>query len=167
MAVEFYGAPSRDFLSRRARSRYKVSVFENFSSAAARHWNESSFLTGAGSEHLQEAAYLAGYAAECALKVLVQLGSVAGKKLGHDLAALSGPGLEMAVLFNPQLRRLHCDVSICVSSGLPAWNESYRYDETDAKSAHEYRDIILKSSTIAAAILTNLALDGTLTEIPV
>ena len=139
---------------------------ENYSSAAARHWNESHHLRCAGAEHWQEAAYLAGYAAECALKVLVDLGGVTGRKLGHDLIALSGPGLEMAVLFNPQLRRLHCDVSAAVSSGLPAWSESYRYDKTGEKSAVAYQDIISKSTDIANVVLVNLALDGSLTDIP-
>jgi len=139
---------------------------ENYSSAAARHWNESDFLRCADDEHWQESAYLAGYAAECALKVLVDFGGVAGRKLGHDLSALSGPGLEMAVLFNPQLRRLHCDVSAAVSSGLPAWSESYRYDKTGEKSSAEYLDIISKATTIAKVVLVNLTLDGSLKDIP-
>ena len=139
---------------------------ENYSSAAARHWNESGFLFSAGAEHWQEAAYLAGYAAECALKALVDLGSVTGRKFGHDLAALSGPGLEMAVLFNPQLRRLHYDVSAAVSSGLPAWSETYRYDKPGEKDPGQYREIISKATAIAKVVLVNLALDGSLDEIP-
>lgn len=139
---------------------------ENYSSAAARHWNESDFLKCAGPEHWQEAAYLAGYAAECALKVLVDRGGVVGRKLGHDLAALSGPGLEMAVLFNPQLRRLHYDVSASVLSGPPAWSESYRYEKTGEKSPAEYSDIISNATTIAKVVLANLTLDGSLTDIP-
>ncbi len=139
---------------------------ENYSSAAARHWNESGFLFSAGDEHWQEAAYLAGYAAECALKALVDIGSVTGRKFGHDLTALSDPGLEMAVLFNPHLRRLQYDVSATVSSGLPAWSETHRYDKTGEKNTVEYQEIILKATGIARVVLVNLALDGSLDEIP-
>lgn len=137
---------------------------ENYPSAAARHWNESAFLSDA--THWQEAAYLAGYAAECALKTLVNLGGVFGRKLGHDLAALTGPEFDMAVLFNPFLRRLHSDLSTTVAAGLPPWSEEHRYEETGSQTLAEYQSIVVTSCGLARVILVNLTLDGEWEEVP-
>lgn len=137
---------------------------EHYSSAAARHWNESAYLGTA--MHWQEAAYLAGYAAECALKVLVNLGGLFGRKFGHDLAALSGPGLEIAVLCNPLLRRLHSDLSATVSAGLPAWSEANRYEQTGARAPAEYENVVAKTCELARVVLVNLTLDGEWEEVP-
>ena len=137
---------------------------EDYPSAAARHWTESEFLTSQA--HWQEAAYLAGYAAECALKVLVNRGGVAGRKLGHDLVALSGHGLELAVLFNPLLRRCHTDLGHIVAAGLPAWSETQRYDRTGALPEAEYQSIAAQAAAVARAVLVTLVLDGDLPEVP-
>ncbi len=137
---------------------------ENFPSAAARHWAESAFLGNAA--HWQEAAYLGGYAAECALKALVNLGGVLGKPLGHDLAALSGPGLDMAVLLNPLLRRLHGPLSSAVATGIPAWSETMRYEGTGDRTHAEYQSIAGQTCELARLVLANLTLDGNWMEVP-
>ena len=136
---------------------------ENFPSAAARHWTESCFL--AAEAHWQEAAYLAGYAAECSLKALVELGGVLGRPLGHDLVALSGPGLEMAVLLNPRLRRLQNPLVCATASGLPPWSETQRYEATSARPPSEYEAMTRSSCEMARIVLTNLTLDGDWQEV--
>ena len=137
---------------------------ENFSSAAARHWTESHFLSAAS--HWQEAAYLAGYAAECALKALVGLGGVLGRPLGHDLAALSGSGLEMAVLLNPRLRRLQEPLASATAAGVPLWSETQRYEATGALQDAEYQAMAQSSCELARIVLANLTLDGDWQEVP-
>ena len=120
----------------------------------------------AAATHWQESAYLGGYAAECALKVLVGLGGVPGRPLGHDLFALSGEGLEMAVLFNPRLRRLHAPLAHAVVAGIPQWSETQRYEATNTLPEAHYESIARTSCRLAEIILTGLTLDGDLQEVP-
>jgi HEPN domain-containing protein len=78
---------------------------DDYASAAARHWDSSRFLADAA--RYQEAAYLAGYIAECSFKAFLERMMPTGqpRTFGHDLLALSDAALRMAVLLLPASRR--------------------------------------------------------------
>lgn len=136
---------------------------DNFSSAAARHWDNSAFL--AHHNRYQEAAYLAGYAAECALKTLVQIGDerLGGKTFGHNLVNLSGDGLTLALLLSPTLRRYPLQTP---PPNNPQWREESRYHATDFSSAPQFQTIINEAHQTAGRILIGLTLDGFLEAMP-
>ena len=60
----------------------------DFSSAAARHWDDAMSLIQAN--RFDNAGYLAGYVVECSLKCLVEMSGAAPKPFQHELATLSG-----------------------------------------------------------------------------
>ena len=98
----------------------------NFAQAAIRHWDSSRRLKEEG--RLQDAAYLAGYVGECALKaVMVALDSPsAPKAYGHDLEALSGDALDTAALFTSDMGR-YSDIAAPLTT--IAWKPEWRYEE--------------------------------------
>ena len=137
---------------------------EDYYSAASRHWDNSRFLGQNG--RWQEAAYLAGYAAECSLKALVELGDLVGQRLGHNLAQLRGDGLELALLLNPLLRRYPVGLPGAGLPGLNRWSETHRYESTGFLPEAEFQQMVAEAHKIARHILIELALDGRLEEIP-
>ncbi|MCH8293532.1 HEPN domain-containing protein [Candidatus Poribacteria bacterium] len=133
---------------------------ENFCSAASRHWDNSAFLSN-HNRH-QEAAYLAGYAAECALKALIEEGGLHGRPFRHSLVGLSVDGLELALLLNPLLRRYEVSPVVADTSGLGRWEETHRYEETGFLSEADFQDIVTQANKIARKILVGFTLDGLL-----
>jgi HEPN domain-containing protein len=132
---------------------------ENFYSATSRHWDNSAFLSEHGRH--QEAAYLAGYAAECALKALIEKGGLAGRPFGHSLADLSGDGLELALLLSPLLRRYEV-TRVISTAGLSQWRETHRYEETGFLPDADFQRIVAEAHEVAQMILVGFTLDGLL-----
>jgi hypothetical protein len=137
---------------------------ENFYSAASRHWDNSAFLSD-HNRH-QEAAYLAGYAAECALKALVEQGGLLGRPFGHSLADLSREGLELALLLNPLLRRYDVSPVASHAPGIGQWREIHRYEETGFLPETDFQNIVTEAHKIAQLILVGFTLDGLKEDIP-
>ena len=137
---------------------------KNFYSATSRHWDNSAFLSD-HNRH-QEAAYLAGYAAECALKALVEQGGLLGRPFGHSLADLSGEGLELALLLNPLLRRYEVSPVASHTPGLRQWRETHRYEETGFLPETDFQNIVTEAHKIAQLILVGFTLDGLKEDIP-
>ena len=135
---------------------------ENFCSAASRHWDNSTFLSN-HNRH-QEAAYIAGYAAECALKALIEKGGLRGRPFGHSLVELSGDGLELALLLSPLLRRYEVPPVVAQTSGLAQWRETHRYEETGFLPEADFQNIVAEANGIARQILVGFTLDGLLAE---
>ena len=138
-------------------------MIDNFPSAAARHWDNSSFL--AQHHRYQEAAYLAGYAAECALKILVEIGGAEfrGRTFGHSLANLSDDGLTLALLLNPILRRYPIPIQ---SNSNVHWSEESRYCVTGFLSDQQFQTMITEAHQTAGRILIGLTLDGVWEDMP-
>ena len=136
---------------------------EDFASAAARHWNNTNFLAQA--THWQEAAYLAGYIAECSAKVLLQetAPQIALRLLRHNLVALTGEALELAVLINPASRRYPVT---SVLPGVSRWAPEHRYEKTAFLPEADFQQIVSEAEAIGQAILVELVLDGVIAEIP-
>ncbi len=132
----------------------------NFAQAAIRHWDSSRRLKEEG--RLQDAAYLAGYVGECALKaVMVALdGPSDPKAYGHDLEALSGDALDTAALFASDMGR-YSDIAAPLTT--IAWKPEWRYEE-DVASPCNFATVFGLSHEIGLSLLFALALDGLLEE---
>jgi len=136
----------------------------DFISAASRHWDNSAFLST--HDRHQEAAYLAGYAAECALKALVEQGGLEGRPFGHSLANLSRDGLELALLLSPLLRRYQVGAVTPNAAGLGQWRETHRYAETGFLPEADFQNMVADAHAVAQQILVGFTLDGLLEDMP-
>lgn len=135
---------------------------EDYGSAMARHHDNSAYLAEDG--RWQEAAYLAGYAAECALKLLVQEGGrglMLGKAFSHDLALLRDEGLSLACTLSPLLRRFDLD-----AVSLADWSERLRYEALGSPSDGRCQHIVQEAHKVASQVLVGLTLDGILLDAP-
>ncbi len=139
---------------------------EDFASAAARHWDNVEFLAAAA--RWQEAAYLAGYIAECSLKALLQVTqpTVSVRDLGHDLPALSGDALEMAVVLNRASRRYPVPIAVPGTGGLSQWKPEHRYERTAFLPESEFRAMVAQAERIGQSVLVQLVLDGVVEDVP-
>jgi len=139
---------------------------EDYASAAARHWDNVKFLAQA--DQWQEAAYLAGYIAECSAKVLLQKTApqIGLRPLSHNLAALTGEALELAVLINPASRRYPVTSVLPGAPGVSRWTPEHRYEKTAFLPEVDFQQIVSEAEAIGQAIFVELVLDGVIVEIP-
>jgi hypothetical protein len=139
---------------------------EDFASAAARHWDNVVYLKQ--DCRWQEAAYLAGYVAECTFKALLERTTpmVLLRPLGHNLAALSGDALEMALVLNPAHERYHRAPVRAGTIGIGGWDPQHRYEQTGFLADAEFQRMVSEAETIGADLLSGLVLDGILQEVP-
>src|SRR6266511_2976341 len=98
---------------------------ENYVSAAARHLDDAQVLLN--SQRYDNAAYLAGYVAECALKVLLISPAPSPKAIGHDLPLLTTDVLNMLWVFAPALKRYALPSQPEVLELINNWNPEQRY----------------------------------------
>jgi hypothetical protein len=133
-------------------------VSDDFASAAARHWEDAQklFLDN----RLDNSAYLAGYAVECSLKVLVQATGTAPRRLGHELAALSGDALLLACLMTPSVRRYHVPQSADFDDLVQHWTPEMRYWTTGTVTLSTAETWLRAAEQTYHAIVIEAALDG-------
>lgn len=136
---------------------------DDFASAASRHWDNSVFLYDNG--RFQEAAYLAGYVAECTLKFCIVTADPSAnvRKLAHNLPVLTSDGLELAKILNPLMNRYHLSHPL---SDLLEWSEQHRYEKTGFWTDGKFKAIILQAHQVVEQILITMVLDGFLEEVP-
>ena len=139
---------------------------EDFASAAARHWDNVQFLER--DNRWQEAAYLAGYIAECSLKALLERTApdILLRSLGHNLVALTGDALEMAVLLNPASRRYRVLTLASGTGGIGQWQPEHRYAVTGFLPDSAFQQMIADAQEIGRSVLIGLVLDGILEDVP-
>ncbi len=132
---------------------------EDYKSAAARHWDSVHLLSL--SDRWQEAAYLAGYVAECSFKALLQAGTLPDvHDLGHNLTILNEEALDLALVLTPTAARYP------IQGGLADWRPEQRYEGTAPGREPEFRRMVQQADEIARAILIGMVLDGLLEEMP-
>jgi len=103
-------------------------------SAAGRHLNDTETLHHRA--RYDNAAYLAGYVAECALKsVLTGPGLPAHQQLGHDLRLMTGNALLLAVAMSAARRRYNLPVSQDFADLVATWKPDERYAKEGTVSA--------------------------------
>ncbi|HOT92428.1 MAG TPA: hypothetical protein PLJ78_09220 [Anaerolineae bacterium] len=132
---------------------------EDYPSAAARHWDNVEFLSL--SNRWQEAAYLAGYVAECSFKALFQASSLPNVRgLGHSLTTLSRDALALALVLTPENARYR------VEGGVDGWSTEQRYETTAPQCKPEFCRMVQQADEIARKVLIGMVLDGLLPEVP-
>jgi hypothetical protein len=138
---------------------------EDYASAAARHWDNAQFL--GDDNRWQEAAYLAGYIAECSLKALLERTApdILLQLLGHNLVALTGEALEMAALLNPTSRRYPVATLSPGTPGVSRWKPEHRYERTGFLTDREFQQIVAEAQLVGRSVLIELMLDGIVEEI--
>lgn len=126
-----------------------------FDKAAGRHLDDARLLFGGN--RFDNAAYLAGYVAECSAKVLlVQSDKLAPKEYGHDLKALSTEAIDLATLLAPFVGRYRLVSSPELEELGSNWTVYMRYTDSGQvskataetwlrASEHVYRSIVIKA----------------------
>jgi hypothetical protein len=134
------------------------SLREDYGAAALRHDRDARLLRRFGA--YDNAAYLAGYVVECALKTLLADDAAQPRGYGHDLRRLSGEALRLAVILSPGLARYPVDELPAVSRAARTWTPDLRY-APDGALGEEDRQIILTGASEAVdRVLVELVLDG-------
>lgn len=134
-----------------------------FGSSAARHWEDAKRLFDAN--RFDNAAYLAGYAVECSLKVLIQAGGPTPKRLKHELPAIAGDALYIAHLMAPFLHRYPLHRTGEFEQVAQNWSPELRYAPTGHISRDTAITWIHAAEGTYRAIVIEAALDGW-TEMP-
>jgi hypothetical protein len=139
---------------------------EDFASAAVRHWQTTDRLASEGS--WQQAAYLAGYVAECSLKSLLErtTTTIMPKAVGHDLARLVGDALELAWILAPATRRYPIPPISSGAPGIGEWRPEHRYARTGFLSEKRFEQIISEARAVGSSVLIGLVLDGAMEDLP-
>jgi len=139
---------------------------EDFASATVRHWQTTDFLASEG--YWQQAAYLAGYVAECALKSLLMHTTVTipPKDISHDLARLVGDALELAWILTPATRRYPIPRINPGSPGIGEWRPEHRYARTGFLPEKRFKRIVSEAQIVGSSVLIGLVLDGVIKDLP-
>lgn len=131
---------------------------DDFVSASARHATDAEHLLRVG--RLDNAGYLAGYAVECSLKAVILHSGGRPQAYGHDLAALTGPALELAVLLSPGLRRYRSDLIPTVAAIGADWRPSLRYSQTGSLTEQQASRFVEAGRMAFEELVIRLILDG-------
>lgn len=129
-----------------------------FASAAARHWEDAERLFGA--DRFDNAAYLAGYAVECSLKVLIQAGGTTAERLKHELPAIAGDALYLACLMAPFLHRYRFQRTSEFEQVVRSWSPELRYAPTGQISRETATAWVRAAEATYRAVVIEAALDG-------
>jgi len=139
---------------------------EDFASATVRHWQTTNHLASEGC--WQQAAYLAGYVVECALKSLLvcTATTILPKDVGHDLARLVDEALELAWILTPATRRYPIPRINSGQPGIGEWRSEHRYERTYFLPEKRFRQIVSEAQVVGSSVLIGLVLDGVIEDLP-
>jgi len=133
----------------------------NYQSAARRHLEDAESLLSAG--RCDNAAYLAGYAAECSVKALAEL---VGQPLPRlHLHQLSSDVLEAALAAVGGFRR-YPGARAAFTGALASWVTDMRYDASGTSGEPHANRLVEESRNVFQATIKALVLDGVLMEVP-
>lgn len=131
---------------------------DDFVSASARHVMDAQHLLGVG--RLDNAGYLAGYAVECCLKAVILHGGGRPEAYQHDIGALGGAALDLAVLLSPGLRRYRSDLIPAVATVGARWRPSLRYSRTGSITHLQAGQFVEAGRKTFEELVVRLILDG-------
>jgi HEPN domain-containing protein len=131
---------------------------DNYVSAALRHLEDATSLDAAG--RYENAAYLAGYVIECALKEVLLRYGYAARTYGHDLRVLHGRALELASLLSPGMAHYRSDAYWTLPAGAARWTPDFRYARTGDVLAGMAGEILAAARGIYERVLVPMILDG-------
>ncbi|MCD6327204.1 hypothetical protein J7M28_06600, partial [bacterium] len=79
---------------------------------------------------------------------------------GHELPALAGNALELAVLLSPALRRYHTDVIDVMLRACDGWKPELRYTKTGNTSDADAKEFCQAARMSFERLLIPMILDG-------
>ena len=132
---------------------------EDYFSAAARHYVDSELLLA--NKRFDNAGYLAGYTVECCFKAIILHGSRRHpRQYGHDLTALGGVALDLALLLSPSQRRYRSDMISEILQAVGDWDPQWRYSRTGSIPTERAKDLIGTAEKAFRNLIIPLVLDG-------
>lgn len=130
---------------------------EDFLSASVRHYNDSNHLHSNG--RLDNAAYLAGYVIECGLKAILQVYGHSAKAYGHDIAALQGAVLDLAMVLSPGSSR-YCPGRLKSMSDIEIWKPGMRYHRTGILARADVERLMKAAREMFDSVVIEMLLDA-------
>ncbi len=131
---------------------------KSFESAAARHLDDAMLLLS--QQRYDNAAYLSGYVAECAMKVVLEASSMSPKRLGHKLDIISVDAMSLLWIVAPAMRRYELPSTTEVDDLIRGWKPELRYglsDEFDSVKAEQWTTA---AHCVYSSFVVNSVLDG-------
>ena len=139
-----------------------IKATPDYLSAASRHLRDANFLFE--NKHHDNAAYIAGYVAECALKTIIEIAGRPPKV--HNLAILSGDALNLAADLSFAVRRYQVDLSSYSLALQTNWNINLRYCASGFINENEAKIFIENANQFYHATIGAMVLDGLLERLP-
>ncbi len=131
---------------------------EDFVSAAARHLDDARLLL-AGGRH-DNSAYLAGYVAECSVKILLVSPAPSPQAVGHDLSVLTVDALQVLWIVAPAMRRYVLPHRPEVDELIRSWTPELRYGATGTRTGEEAGRWVEGAASLFRAVVAQSVLDG-------
>ena len=131
---------------------------ENFANAAARHLDDAMLLQD---QHRHDnAAYLSGYVAECAMKVVLEASSISPKRLGHELDTISVDAMSLLWIVAPAMRRYELPSSSDVDDLIQGWKPELRYCKSGEFDLVKAGQWTTAAHCVYSSFVVNSVLDG-------
>lgn len=130
----------------------------NYASAAMRHLDDARWLHNAG--RYDTSAYLAGYVAECAVKILLRSKHLQGKAVGHDLHSLTTDVVSMLWVVAPSLCRYSLRATPELKDLVDKWSPEGRYNVTGTYDMPVSETWIAAANQVFDSIVVEAILDG-------
>ncbi|RJP31918.1 MAG: hypothetical protein C4547_14740 [Phycisphaerales bacterium] len=135
---------------------------EDYPSAARRHLSDARMLLAAS--RTDNAAYLAGYVAECGVKAVMTL--AAGFKVYLHLDQLTARPLALAADLSRSARRYPVDLDPDVESIRSGWKSVLRYATTASVSRSQAESLVSSAAAVFRKTIVALVLDGYMERMP-
>lgn len=132
---------------------------DDYPEAAAKHLMDAAVL--AREERFDGAGYLAGYAAECMMKTLIQLEGGRARKYKHQLGKLSQNAGRLAALPGARTARYHPRITAEHAMYQPGgWHEDLRYRAPGAVREATAQAWLEQARALYATTILPMRLDG-------
>ena len=132
---------------------------EKYLSAASKHLHDAELLLA--EDRLDNAAYLSGYVAECAMKGLLEAQhGFSGRGCGHDLPALSRAAASLAVTLSPVATRYGLPTGPDEASLFSNWRPDSRYNADQTTPKQTAQTWLRAANSFHREIIVPLRLDG-------
>ncbi len=134
---------------------------DDYASASKRHLDDTERLFGLG--RWDNAAYLAGYVAECGAKAVI---GIAGYRVQIHLDRLSRDVLALAADVSLAARRYRIDLDGGLAFLRRRWSPHLRYTQTGSTNETDAEAIVEAATSVFAQTIGALVLDGLLERMP-
>jgi HEPN domain-containing protein len=136
-------------------------MLEDFASAAARHLRDAESLQQ--HDAWDNAAYLAGYVAECSVKAVIELSRKAPR---IHLSALSPLLVRLAADLAGAARRYRVDLDPDLDAIRDSWQTDLRYSRTGSVDEAQSKKMVAQAKRVFERTIGAMVLDGLYSRVP-